>query len=184
VGDVIVVSGGGSTESATIRVEDVFRGTIDRILVHHGGAVFTFGSDVRVSGNGSSVLTLVVDGIDTSGANASNTFIVSTDTISNFNGSVHAANTLISEASYGFANFATANLSTRVIDSLTFDTLTVGPITNVSILFSNVLSSVQPTLDAFGAAYGNFTDFRTPRSLGTLSRYKINSPGVGYRFWS
>jgi len=181
VGDVIVVSGGGSTESATIRVEDVFRGTIDRILVHHGGAVFTYGSDVRVSGNGSSVLTLVVDGVDTSGANASNTFIISTDTISNFNGSVHAANSLISGAAYGFTNFGNANLSTRVIDSLTFDTLTVGPITNVSILFSNVLSSVQPTLDAFGAAYGNFTNFRTPRSLGTLARYKINNPGVGYR---
>jgi hypothetical protein len=181
VGDVIVVSGGGSTESATIRVEDVFRGTIDRILVHHGGAVFTYGSDVRVSGNGSSVLTLVVDGVDTSGANASNTFIISTDTISNFNGSVHAANSLISGAAYGFTNFGTANLSTRIIDSLTFDTLAVGPITNVSILFSNVLSSVQPTLDAFGAAYGNFTNFRTPRSLGTLARYKINNPGVGYR---
>ena len=181
VGDVIVVSGGGSTESATIRVEDVFRGTIDRILVHHGGAVFTYGSDIRVSGNANSVLTLVVDGVDTSGANASNTFIISTDTISNFNGSVHAANSLISGAAYGFTNFGTANLSTRIIDSLTFDTLAVGPITNVSILFSNVLSSVQPTLDAFGAAYGNFTDFRTPRSLGTLARYKINSPGVGYR---
>ena len=181
VGDVIVVSGGGSTESATIRVEDVFRGTIDRILVHHGGAVFTYGSDIRVSGNANSILTLVVDGVDTSGANASNTFIISTDTISNFNGSVHAANSLISGAAYGFTNFGTANLSTRIIDSLTFETLAVGPITNASILFSNVLSSVQPTLDAFGAAYGNFTDFRTPKSLGTLARYKINNPGVGYR---
>ena len=185
VGDPVFINGGNATSNAVATVESVFSGAIDRVLVFHGGATFTNASSISVSGNGNSVFTIVVDGIDQSGVNAANTFIVSTDTVATFNGSIHAANTRIDAADYGFpnANIPTGeNLTTRIIDSLSYDVLQVGPITNVKVLYADVSESV-PILDAFGASYGSFVapnSVRTVKSLGTIARFKINDGGLGY----
>ena len=182
VGDPVSINGGNATSNAVATVESVFSGAINRVLVFHGGATFTNASSILVSGNGNSVFTFVVDGIDQTGVNAANTFIVSTDTIASFNGSIHAANTRINAADYGFpnANIPTGeNVTTRIIDSLSFDVLQVGPITNVKVLYADTSEST-PILDAFGASYGNPSAVRTVKSLGTIARFKINDGGLGY----
>ena len=176
VGDPVIVSGGNATSNAIATVENIFSGAINRVLVFHGGAVFTNGSPILISANGNSAFTIVVDGIDESGTNAANTFIVNTDIVDDYK------NTVISAADYGFLNInvtASQNASTRIIDSLSFDTLRVGPISNVKVLQANV-TSFTPILDGFGAAYGPSGALRTVRSLGTIARFKINDGGLGY----
>lgn len=183
VGDPILVFGGFPTSNAVGVVKDIYRGTPDRVLVYHGGAVFASGDPVRLIGN-TFPLSIVVDGIDSTGKNAANTFIVSTDVIASFNGTSDAANTLISAANYGFpnANNPTGeNVSTRIVDALSYITLQVGPISNVKILpGSTDTTTVTPTLDVFGAIYGNPAAPRTPKNLGSIARFKINDGGSNY----
>jgi hypothetical protein len=176
VGDPVIVTGGNSTANAIATVESTFSGAINRVLVFHGGATFTNGSSILISANGNAAFTIVVDGIDQSGTNAANTFIVNTDIVDNYK------NKLISDADYNFpnANNPTGeNVATRIIDSLSFDTLQVGPITNVKVLSADV-SSFTPILDGFGATYGPSASLRTAKSLGTIARFKINNGGLGY----
>lgn len=185
VGDRVTVYGGNASVNATATVDSIFKGLVEKVSVHDGGAVFTNSSPILVSGNGSSYfLTAVVDGVDFSGANASNVFVISTDIIGSFNGSVHAANTRIDAADYGFVNAnipAGENAATRVIDALSFDTLSVGPITNVKVVLTSAPTTVTPTLDAFGALYGPANAVRTVKSLGTIGRFKVNDGGTGYK---
>jgi hypothetical protein len=176
VGDPVIVTGGNSTTNAIATVESTFSGAINRVLVFHGGATFTNGSSILISANGNAAFTIVVDGIDQSGTNAANTFIVNTDIVDDYK------NKLISDADYNFpnANNPTGeNVATRIIDSLSFDTLQVGPITNVKILSADV-SSFTPILDGFGATYGPSASLRTAKSLGTIARFKINNGGLAY----
>jgi len=178
VGDVVVVSGGGSTIDATAIIDDVFEGYIDNINVNSGGAVFTDASGINVSGNASSFLSLVVDGIDTTGANAGNIYAVSTDTISDF------SSLSILDSNYGFTGqkVINSNSATRISDAITFQNLTVGPITNVKILLSTTPTTITPVLDAVGATYqvANNTVTHTTKGFGSIGRFKINSGGSGY----
>jgi hypothetical protein len=178
VGDVVVVSGGGSTIDATAIIDDVFEGYIDNINVNSGGAVFTDASGINVSGNASAFLSIVVDGIDVSGANAGNVYGVSTDTISDFPGlNILATN-------YGFTGqkVINSNSTTRISDALTFQNLTVGPISNVKILLSTTPTTITPVLDAIGATYqvANNAITHTAKGFGSIGRFKINSGGSGY----
>jgi hypothetical protein len=178
VGDVVVVSGGGSTVDATAIIDDVFEGYIDNINVNSGGAVFTDASGINVSGNASAFLSLVVDGIDVSGANAGNIYSVSTDTIADFQ------TLTILDSNYGFVGqkVINSNANTRISDTLTFQNLIVGPITNVKILLSTTPTTITPVLDAVGATYqtsnNNFT--HTTKGFGSIGRFKVNSGGSGY----
>ena len=136
------------------------------------------GAPVAVSGNGGVSLTITVDGIDQSGVNAANSFIVVTDIISNFNGSSNAANTVLSSANYAFANSTTVtspNLNTRIVDVLGFQTLSVGPITNVKVLLTSGATPTTPALDAFGAPYGPLGALRSPKSLRSIGKIKVNN---------
>jgi hypothetical protein len=178
VGDIVVVSGGGSTIDATAIIDDVFEGYIDNINVNSGGAVFTDASGINVSGNASAFLSLVVDGIDVSGANAGNIYSVSTDTIADFQ------TLTILDSNYGFVGqkVINSNANTRISDTLTFQNLIVGPITNVKILLSTTPTTITPVLDAVGATYqtsnNNFT--HTTKGFGSIGRFKVNSGGSGY----
>jgi len=178
VGDIVVVSGGGSTIDATAIIDDVFEGYIDNINVNSGGAVFTDASGINVSGNASAFLSLVVDGIDVSGANAGNIYSVSTDTIADFQ------TLTILDSNYGFVGqkVINSNANTRISDTLTFQNLIVGPITNVKILLSTTPTTITPVLDAVGATYqtsnNNFN--HTTKGFGSIGRFKVNSGGSGY----
>ena len=121
VGDSVVVTGGNASVNAIGTVSSIFKGAIESVLVSRSGATFANLSPVAVSGNGGVTLTITVDGIDQSGVNAANSFIVVSDIISNFNGSSNAANTVLSSANYKFANSTTItspNLNTRIVDVL------------------------------------------------------------------
>lgn len=183
VGDSVIVTGGNASVNAIGTVSSIFKGLIESIAVSRGGATFANLSPVAVSGNGGVTLTITVDGIDQSGVNAPNSFIVVTDVISNFNGSSNAANTVLSSANYEFANSSTVtspNLNTRIVDVLGFQTLSVGPITNVKVLLTSGATPTTPSLDAFGAPYGLLGTLRSPKSLRSVGRIKVNNSGSGY----
>ena len=183
IGDAVLVTGGNASVNAIGTVSSIFKGAIQSVSVSRGGSTFANLSPVVVSGNGGVTLTITVDGIDQSGVNAANSFIVVTDIISNFNGSFDAANTALSSANYQFANSTTItspNLNTRIVDVLGFQTLSVGPITNVKVLITSGATPTTPSLDAFGAPYGLLGTLRSPKSLRSVGRIKINNPGSGY----
>ena len=120
VGDPVTVLGGGATTPATAEVETVSDGFTDRIVVNYGGAGFKLASGITSSNTpGQTLLTGAVDGINTSHFTATSYTVIGTDQIFNFNGSIHAANTLISAANYGFPAAPVENVNTRIIDALT-----------------------------------------------------------------
>jgi len=177
IGDAVLVTGGNSSVNAIGTVSSVFKGLVESVEVSRGGSVFSNLSPVAVSGNGAVTLTIVVDGIDQTGVNAANSFIVSTDIVSPYE------STVLSSANYAFANsiaVTSPNLNTRIVDVIGFQTLTVGPITNVKILVTSGASANTPRLDAFGAPYGDINASRSPKSLRSVGRFKINNPGSGY----
>jgi hypothetical protein len=184
VGDTVTVIGGNASINAIGTVSSIFEGKLQSVQVLRSGSVFGLNSPVVVSGNGAVTMTITVDAIDQSGVNAANTFIVVSDVIKTFNGSIHAANTVINVANFAFANSTTVtspNASTRIIDVLGFQTLSVGTISNVKVLITSGGTSTTPSLDAFGIIYGpDLTTPRTPKSLRSIGRIKINNAGSGY----
>lgn len=85
VGDPVYVTGGNATSNAIGTIESIYQGIVERILVAHGGAVFGQDSPIGVFGNTSQYgLEIVVDGIDRSGTNAANSFVVSDTLIGSF----------------------------------------------------------------------------------------------------
>jgi len=180
IGDIVSVFGGNASTNAFGTVERVVTGEIDTVDVSHGGALFTVSSPIGVSGNNPfSTMTVVVDAIDTSGANAANSFTVSPDVISNLNTEI-----AITNSNWGSA-FSKANISASntIADALNYITIQAGPISNVKVLSSTVpLTEKSITiLDAAGAQYGSNTPYRFSKSLRSVGRYRINSGGTNYK---
>lgn len=184
VGDSVFVFGGNASVNAFGTVERVITGEIDTISVVHGGAVFTNASPISVYGNSSfTTMTVVVDNIDTSGANAANSFKVSPDVISNL--SLNVGGTVYLNSSNFGAVFSKSNISAAnsIANAFNYVTLTVGPISNVKILSSTVpLTEKNSTfLDAAGAQYAANAPYRYSKSLKSIGRYKINDGGSNYQ---
>ena len=176
VGDPVVITGGNAVKQAEALVSEVFSGYINQIRVLAGGSGFKIGSNVNLVGTTANAsLVLAIDGVDTSGANAANSFIVNTDKIGDY------TTKTISDANYGFPSAVTENVATRLIDAFTFAPLTgIGPITNVAILFANAIFSTVPTLDADSAPYTASGSVEHVYSTGSLGRLTINSGGTNY----
>ena len=99
VGDPVTITGGGASETAQAIVSEVFSGYINKVLVLSGGAGFKVGSNVVVvNQTPNTALTLAIDGVDVSGSNSANSFVVDTTRIANY------ASITISDADYGFPN--------------------------------------------------------------------------------
>jgi hypothetical protein len=154
VGDPVTVIGGGATTSATAEVESITDGFTDRIVVNYGGSGFKTAS--IISSDPSllpGIITGAVDAVNTNHYSANTYNVIGIDQIFNFNGSVHAANTLISAADYGFPAAPTENANTRIVDALTSLLITdLGPMTNAVVLFSTVSTNTS-LLDSEGANY-------------------------------
>jgi hypothetical protein len=179
VGDPVTVVGGGATTAATAEVETVTDGFTDRIVVNYGGSGFKTAS--IISSDPSllpGIITGAVDAVNTNHYSANTYNVIGIDQIFNFNGSVHAANTLISAADYGFPAAPTENANTRIVDALTSLLVTdLGPMTNAVVLFSTVSTNTS-LLDSEGANYvaGNtFFDIKTFRSVGRIDIYNGGS---------
>jgi hypothetical protein len=178
IGDSVVISGGGATTTAEAIVSDVFSGFINQVNVLAGGAGFKSGSNVNLVGaTANASLVLAIDGVENSGANSSNFFIVDTTRIANY------SSLLISAADYGFPNSAISeNVNTRIIDALAFsNVIGLGSITNVAVLFANAIFSTVPTLDADSAPFINGASEEQHISYtNSLGRIIINNGGTGY----
>jgi len=178
IGDSVVISGGGATTTAEAIVSDVFSGFINQVNVLAGGAGFKSGSNVNLVGaTANASLVLAIDGVENSGANSSNFFIVDTTRIANY------SSLLISAADYGFPNSAISeNVNTRIIDALAFsNVIGLGSITNVAVLFANAIFSTVPTLDADSAPFINGASEEQHISYtNSLGRIIINNGGAGY----
>lgn len=179
VGDPVTITGGGASETAQAIVSEVFSGYVNKVLVLSGGAGFKVGSNVRVvNQTANAALTLAIDGVDVSGSNSANSFVVDTTRIANY------ASITISDADYGFPNTSISeNVNSRIIDALAFsNVISIGPITNVTVLFANAISLTVPTLDADSAPFDNGAaeeqHILYTRSLGRIT---INNGGDGYR---
>jgi hypothetical protein len=180
IGDIVSISGGNASVNAFGTIDRVVSGRIDSVLVYHGGALFTNASPISVSGNSSlTTMVAVVDGIDTSGANAANSFTVSPDIISNINVQIALTNSNFGSA-FSKSNISAAN---SISDALNYIKIVAGPITNVRVLASIVTLSEKDTtiLDAAGAEYGAAAPFRYSKSLRSIGRYKINNGGTNYK---
>ena len=179
VGDSVAISGGGATTTAEAIVSDVFSGFINQVRVLAGGAGFKSGSNVNLVGaTANASLVLAIDGIENSGANTSNFFIVDTTRIANY------ASINISDADYGFPNTSISeNVNTRIIDALapTFSNITgLGVITNVAVLFANAVFSTVPTLNAEAPFSNGASEEQQIGYTNSLGRITINSGGTGY----
>jgi len=156
----------------------VFSGFINQVNVLAGGAGFKSGSNVNLVGaTANASLVLAIDGVENSGANSSNFFIVDTTRIANY------SSLLISAADYGFPNSAISeNVNTRIIDALAFsNVIGLGSITNVAVLFANAIFSTVPTLDADSAPFINGASEEQHISYtNSLGRIIINNGGAGY----
>ena len=179
VGDKLTILGGGATTVATAEVESVTLGVTNRIVVNYGGAGFHTASLISSSNTpGNSFITGAVDGVDTSGANAAISFLISDDVINTY------SNIVLSAADYGFPSQvipAGENISTRIFDALTSLTISdLGPMTNAVILFSNT-SVNTAILDSEGARYllgSTIYDIKSYRSVG---RIDVNNGGINYK---
>jgi hypothetical protein len=186
VGDIVSVFGGNASTNAFGTVERVVTGEIDAITVAHGGALFSLSSPIAISGNNPfTTMLAVVDAIDTSGANAANSFTVSPDAIANLNLNI-GGTVYVNSSNFG-AVFSKSNISAAnaISDALNYITLQgqVGPIVNVSVLSSTVPLTEKNLvkLDAAGAQYGSNTPYRFSKSLRSIGRYKINDGGSNYK---
>ena len=179
VGDSVVVTGGGATNTAEAIISEVFSGFINQINVVAGGAGFKTGSNVNLVGSTANAsLVLAIDGVDVSGANSANTFVVDTTRIANY------ASVTINAADYGFPNTAISeNVNSRIIDALAFsNVISIGPITNVAILFANAIFATTPTLDADSAPFVNgASEEQHVLYTHSLGRLKINNGGDNYK---
>jgi len=176
VGDPVTITGGNPTNPATAVISEVFSGFINKIQALAGGAGFKVGSNVYVVGTGAASLTLAIDGVDVSGQNTANVFVVNTDRIADY-GSI-----AINAANYGFnASIVTENVNSKIIDALSFQNVTsIGAITNVAILFANAAFASIPTLDADSAPFQANGTTHQVLSTYSLGRIEINNGGSGY----
>jgi hypothetical protein len=177
IGDSVVISGGGATTTAEAIISDVFSGYINQVRVITGGAGFKAGSNVNLVGaTANASLVLAIDGVENSGANSSNFFIVDTTRIANY------SSLLISAADYGFPNSAISeNVNTRIIDALAFsNVIGLGAITNVAVLFANAVFSTVPTLNAEAPFSNGASEEQQLSYTNSLGRIIINNGGTGY----
>lgn len=178
VGDPVTITGGGATELGEAIISEVFSGFINQVRVLAGGAGFKVGSNVNVVGaTANASLVLAIDGVDVSGANTANTFVVDTTRIANYE------SITIDAADYGFPNTSISeNVQSRIIDALAFsNVVSIGPITNVSVLFANAIFSTVPTVEADSAPFVNgAAEEQHILSTRSLGRITIYDGGDGY----
>jgi hypothetical protein len=179
IGDSVVITGGGATNTAEAIISEVFSGFINNINVLAGGAGFKLGSNVNIVGSAANAsLVLAIDGVDSSGVSSANTFVVDTTRIANY------TSVTINAADYGFPSSSISeNVNTRIIDALAFSNVTgLGIITNVAVLFANAVFATTPVLDADSAPFTNGASEEQhvlyTHSLGKLT---INTGGLNYK---
>lgn len=177
VGDPVIIRGTSNRQAYAI-VGAVSGGTISGLSVLDGGAGFIIGNNVQAIGYDTASFSARVNTIDTSGSNSANIITVTTDVIGTFNGSVHAANTVLSATDYGFARVGTQNLTNTIVSALTSNTFTIGQITSITVLSSIIdTNTATPTFDTDSPVVGDTVRLR---DIGAIGKISINNGGSGY----
>lgn len=184
VGDLVIIRGTSNRQAYAI-VDRVSGGTIDFLNVIDSGGGFIVGNNVEAVGYSTASFSAIVNSIDTNGANTPNTITVFTDVIGTFNGSIHAANTLLSDPDYGFLKVGTQDISNTIASALTSNTFTIGGITSITISTSTINTNVAvPTFDTDSPVVGNNNptvgNVVRLRDLGVIGKIRINDGGIGY----
>lgn len=184
VGDLVIIRGSSDRQARAI-VDSVSGGTIEFLNVIDSGGGFIIGNNVEAVGYDAGSFAALVSSIDSTGANTPNTITVFTDVIGTFNGSVHAANTALSAADYGFLKVGTQDISNTIASSLTSNTFIIGGITSIVVSTSTINTNVAiPTFDTDSPVVANNNptvgSVVRLRDLGTIGKIRINDGGSGY----
>lgn len=181
VGDPVVIFGGLSENSTSVRnatafVGNVTSGGINSLEVQAGGYGFRQSPDSEVTftnaitdnvGFGATAQVTSVDG-----ANAV-TIYVNTDTLSNI------SNVTIGNTTYQMTNFAFANINTELALALGFDQINVAPIETVTLTSPGSFYQVAPTVDVT-SYYDVDVGRQDLLSLGLIAAVEVISGGTGY----
>lgn len=184
VGDLVIIRGSSDRQARAI-VDSVSGGTIEFLNVIDSGGGFIIGNNVEAVGYDAGSFAALVSSIDSTGANTPNTITVFTDVIGTFNGSIHAANTALSAADYGFLKVGTQDISNTIASSLTSNTFIIGGITSIVVSTSTINTNVAiPTFDTDSPVVANNNptvgSVVRLRDLGTIGKIRINDGGSGY----
>lgn len=184
VGDPVIFRGAATRDAYAI-VSSVSGGTIQSLSVGNGGGGFNIGNNVEAVGYSTVAFSAKVNSIDISGANTANVITVYSDVIGTFNGSVHAANTVLSTSDWGFSATGTQNLSNTIASALTANTFTIGAVTSITIDTSIINTNVAiPTFDTDSPVVGSDSptigSVVRLRDLGVIGKIKIENGGSGY----
>lgn len=192
VGDPVVITGGAPAAGASAIIESVYSAVISSIVPQRGGAGYQVGQPVYITSSPNIGLSIVVSSVDNSGIVHPNAYPIFQEVVSVW------ANTVMSNSDYYFTSTITDNVNT--IMSMAFTSVMfggtsptnpeqLGPITGLSIVSSNTVFVVAPTL-AIDAPILRVTGNNTNGSsafanvslayFGTLGRMNVVQGGIGY----
>jgi len=168
-------------------ISRTFSGKINQVQVRDGGAGFQVAANVRAVGIPEAELFFAVGGINSTGANTSNTFTIYSNIISD----IDPANTLIGLGSiYNLTGNSVPNVNVATVLSQAFGNVsytTIGEISNVQVLLSELAVTTTPTLNADPAyvvipnvGYTTTNTTVTIDTFGSLGKMRIIDGGLDY----
>lgn len=176
VGDRVVIRGESNRQAYAI-VDQTSGGTITSMKILNPGSGFNVGGTVSAVGYSPTAFSATINSIDSSGANSANIVSVNTDVIGSFNGSSHAANTLISAADYGFIKVGTQNVTNTIASALTSNTFAVGSISALTITAATISTNIAPSFETTSPLVAGSVYLK---DLGIIGKIQINDGGEGY----
>jgi hypothetical protein len=185
VGDPVLINAPQSEIKPTAFISKVYSGNIDRLNILDGGAGFAIGGDVFINGFGPPFVQAEVNSVLTVFANSANTFLVTSDVITD----IDPANTTIGAGDYGLSGVVSGNANSII--GTTFSDIAfanIGEIIGLDFTLAQIEVASSPIIDVEPAKIyipnTGFTTVNTQisiRSFGSLGKMRINNPGNGYQ---
>ena len=176
VGDPVIFYDGLSSNTgiaATAFVDQVSKGSIQRINVVSGGYGYTTNpnTSIVITGGGATAIVSTLNPDPTSSANAT---LIPKDTIS------LKRNIKIGNTNFFFSNIATSDVNTTLINALSFLSFSTYPISSLSLTNSGGGISGIPSAAAVSGSQNDISTLSDISALGMLAPIKILSGGTGY----
>jgi hypothetical protein len=189
VGDPVIVNAPVAAVGPSALISKTFKGVINQVSIHDGGAGFTVGERIAAVGYSNTQLDFAISNVNLSGVNTANVFKIYSDVISD----VDPANTILTASNWHFpGNIAPSyTINVNSVISTAFSNVTyvgIGEISNVTIAAANVVVTSTPILNA-APAFVTISPLtaNTPSStivtidtFGSLGKLVIRQSGTGY----
>ena len=189
VGDPVIVNAPVAAVGPSALISKTFKGVINQVSIHDGGAGFTVGERIAAVGYSNTQLDFAIQNVNLSGVNTANVFKIYSDVISD----VDPANTILTASNWHFpGNIAPSyTINVNSVISTAFSNVTyvgIGEISNVTIAAANVVVTSTPILNA-APAFVTISPLtaNTPSStivtidtFGSLGKLVIRQSGTGY----